>query len=171
MAQPPAPQFHRERVPAKVFSPTLAQGYRSDIANAHNYETMAPIYFGPQGARLTDILLHGTNAIPGGSDEVMNTAPYGIIKFYFTWPGYPHCEQLVTYDMYTGGSRPTRAKLACAAASLFVRFMERCKMFNVLPGAEKWRLALDGLQAHNIYFMSLVNTHQDVWQVSCDVVI
>lgn len=84
MAQPPANQPRRYRVPAKTFSPVLAQGYRSDLVNANNYRIMAPISIGADGIPLTDILLHGANIIPGAGDNVMQNAPYGIIKFYFT---------------------------------------------------------------------------------------
>lgn len=74
----------RVHVPAKTFSPANAQGYRTDIANATTYQTMAPISFGPGGVRLTDILLHGPDAMPGPGDFVMWDAPYGIIKVYLT---------------------------------------------------------------------------------------
>ncbi|KLO05595.1 hypothetical protein SCHPADRAFT_910936 [Schizopora paradoxa] len=97
-------------------------------------------------------------------------APYGIIKLYLTWPGYPPHDPIYV-DLYDGGNRPTRASVALQAATHFLRYIEICKIHKIHPTASKWKLGQGGLEARNIIFNKLINTYENVWQIDCDVTI
>ncbi|KLO07230.1 hypothetical protein SCHPADRAFT_894816 [Schizopora paradoxa] len=158
---------HREHVPAHAFSPSLQQGYRSDVAG-NACPQMAPIRFG--NVRLTDLLAQGANNIAGANDQVFNTVPYGVIKLHLSWPGYaPH--DLIPIDLYAGGNRTTRASIAFQAARLFCRYLDTCKGNKIHPAATKWKLGQGYLEPRNIIINHLTNTYENVWQIDCDVVI
>ncbi|KLO08350.1 hypothetical protein SCHPADRAFT_1001014 [Schizopora paradoxa] len=155
---------HREHIPAKRFVPTI--NYVSDILG--HCPHMAPIRI---RTLLVDALLNDGKAIPGADDLVFATAPYETLKIYLTWPGYTGCEMLIPINLYAGNDCPSRGSVVSQIAMLFVKFMESCKPRRLHPTAEKWRIADKGLNARNVFFNHLVNTHENVWQVDCDIIV